>query len=396
MDSSNISDFDYHLPEELIAQRPLEQRSDARLLVFEKGKILDRKFSELPELLPQTTQLVLNNTQVINARIIMFRESGARVELFLLAPLKPKSMEEAMISESECIWTALVGGGKRWKEGETLSLDADGLKLSAKRLVHHGTHSEVAFSWDETQGNFGELLEKLGRVPLPPYMNREVEEADPERYQTTYAEIQGSVAAPTAGLHYTSEILEEMRSKGISLEKVTLHVGAGTFKPVSSESFKDHDMHSEHISVQRSTIEALAAHKGPRVAVGTTSLRTLESLYWLAVAKYHGRLQNKVEQWDPYELEDVFSSYSEALNYLLEQAGDASVLNAATALMIVPSYSVKSIDGITTNFHLPKSTLLLLVSAMIGEDWIKVYEHATAERYRFLSYGDTSLLWKNK
>jgi S-adenosylmethionine:tRNA ribosyltransferase-isomerase len=396
MDSSNISDFDYHLPEELIAQRPLEQRSDARLLVFEKGKILDRKFSELPELLPQNTQLVLNNTQVINARIIMFRESGGRVELFLLAPLKPKSMEEAMISESECIWTALVGGGKRWKEGETLSLDADGLKLSAKRLVHHGTHSEVAFSWDETQGNFGELLEQLGRVPLPPYMNREVEEADPERYQTTYAEIQGSVAAPTAGLHYTKEILEEMRSKGISLEKVTLHVGAGTFKPVSSESFKDHDMHSEHISLQRSTIEALAAHKGPRVAVGTTSLRTLESLYWLAVAKYHGRLQNKVEQWDPYELEDVFSSYSEALNYLLEQAGDASVLNAATALMIVPSYSVKSIDGITTNFHLPKSTLLLLVSAMIGEDWIKVYEHATAERYRFLSYGDTSLLWKNK
>ncbi|MDG1159476.1 MAG: S-adenosylmethionine:tRNA ribosyltransferase-isomerase [Flavobacteriales bacterium] len=396
MDSSNISDFDYHLPEELIAQRPLEQRSDARLLVFEKGKILDRKFSELPELLPDNTQLVLNNTQVINARIIMFRESGARVELFLLAPLKPKSMEEAMISESECIWTALVGGGKRWKEGESLSLDADGLKLSAKRLVHHGTHSEVAFSWDEVQGNFGELLEKLGRVPLPPYMNREVEEADPERYQTTYAEIQGSVAAPTAGLHYTKEILEEMRSKGISLEKVTLHVGAGTFKPVSSESFKDHDMHSEHISVQRSTIEALAAHKGLRVAVGTTSLRTLESLYWLAVAKYHGRLQNKVEQWDPYELEDVFSSYSEALNYLLEQAGDASVLNAATALMIVPSYSVKSIDGITTNFHLPKSTLLLLVSAMIGEDWLRVYEHATANRYRFLSYGDTSLLWKNK
>lgn len=396
MDSSNISDFDYHLPEELIAQRPLEQRSDARLLVFEKGNILDRKFSELPELLPQNTQLVLNNTQVINARIIMFRESGARVELFLLAPLKPKSMEEAMISKSECIWTTLVGGGKRWKEGETLSLDADGLKLSAKRMVHHGAHSEVVFSWDETQGNFGELLEKLGRVPLPPYMNREVEEADPERYQTTYAEIQGSVAAPTAGLHYTKEILEEMRSKGISLEKVTLHVGAGTFKPVSSESFKDHDMHSEHISVQRTTIEALAAHKGPRVAVGTTSLRTLESLYWLAVAKYHGRLQNKVEQWDPYELEDVFSSYSEALNYLLEQAGDASVLNASTALMIVPSYSVKSIDGITTNFHLPKSTLLLLVSAMIGEDWIKVYEHATAERYRFLSYGDTSLLWKNK
>ena len=396
MDSSNISDFDYHLPEELIAQRPLEQRSDARLLVFEQGKILDRKFSELPELLPHNTQLVLNNTQVINARIIMFRESGARVELFLLAPLKPKSMEEAMISESECIWTALVGGGKRWKEGESLSLDADGLKLSAKRLVHHGTHSEVAFSWDEVQGNFGELLEKLGRVPLPPYMNREVEEADPERYQTTYAEIQGSVAAPTAGLHYTKEILEEMRSKGISLEKVTLHVGAGTFKPVSSESFKDHDMHSEHISVQRSTIEALAAHKGLRVAVGTTSLRTLESLYWLAVAKYHGRLQNKVEQWDPYELEDVFSSYSEALNYLLEQAGDASVLNAATALMIVPSYSVKSIDGITTNFHLPKSTLLLLVSAMIGEDWLRVYEHATANRYRFLSYGDTSLLWKNK
>lgn len=396
MDSSNISDFDYHLPEELIAQRPLEQRSDARLLVFEKGNIHDRKFSELPELLPQNTQLVLNNTQVINARIIMFRASGARVELFLLAPLKPKSMEEAMISESECIWTALVGGGKRWKEGETLNLDANGLKLSAKRLVHHGTHSEVVFSWDETQGNFGELLEKLGRVPLPPYMNREVEEADPERYQTTYAEIQGSVAAPTAGLHYTKEILEEMRSKGISLEKVTLHVGAGTFKPVSSESFKDHDMHSEHISVQRTTIEALAAHKGPRVAVGTTSLRTLESLYWLAVAKYHGRLQNKVEQWDPYELEDVFSSYSEALNYLLEQAGDASVLNASTALMIVPSYSVKSIDGITTNFHLPKSTLLLLVSAMIGENWIKVYEHATAERYRFLSYGDTSLLWKNK
>ena len=396
MDSSSISDFDYHLPEELIAQRPLEQRSDARLLVFEKRNILDRKFSELPELLPQNTQLVLNNTQVINARIIMFRESGARVELFLLAPLKPKSMEEAMISESECIWTALVGGGKRWKEGETLNLDADGIKLSAKRVVHHGTHSEVAFSWDETQGNFGELLEKLGRVPLPPYMNREVEESDPERYQTTYAEIQGSVAAPTAGLHYTKEILEEMRSKGISLEKVTLHVGAGTFKPVSSESFKDHDMHSEHISVQRTTIEALAAHKGLRVAVGTTSLRTLESLYWLAVAKYHGRLQNKVEQWDPYELEDVFSSYSEALNYLLEQAGDASVLNAATALMIVPSYSVKSIDGITTNFHLPKSTLLLLVSAMIGENWIKVYEHATAERYRFLSYGDTSLLWKNK
>lgn len=396
MDSSNISDFDYHLPEELIAQRPLEQRSDARLLVFEKGNILDRKFSELPELLPQNTQLVLNNTQVINARIIMFRESGARVELFLLAPLKPKSMDEAMISCAECTWTTLVGGGKRWKEGETLNLDADGLMLSAKRLVHHGTHSEVAFSWDETQGNFGELLEKLGRVPLPPYMNREVEEADPERYQTTYAEIQGSVAAPTAGLHYTKEILEEMRSKGISLEKVTLHVGAGTFKPVSSERFKDHDMHSEHISVQRTTIEALAAHEGPRVAVGTTSLRTLESLYWLAVAKYHGRLQNKVEQWDPYELEDVFSSYSEALNYLLEQAGDASVLNASTALMIVPSYSVKSIDGITTNFHLPKSTLLLLVSAMIGEDWIKVYQHATADRYRFLSYGDTSLLWKNK
>ena len=396
MDSTKISDFDYQLPEELIAQKPLGERAASRLLVFEKGTIQDRIFSELPKFLPNNTQLVINNTQVINARIILFRDTGARVELFLLAPKQPKSMEEAMISEGRCTWTSLVGGGKRWKEGEQISLNADGLVLKAERLQHLGEHSEVEFTWDPKDGNFGELLESLGKVPLPPYMNREVDEADPERYQTTYAEVRGSVAAPTAGLHYTPEILSEMSSRGHSIEKLTLHVGAGTFKPVSSEEFRDHDMHAEHISVKRSTIESLAAHEGPRVAVGTTSLRTLESLYWLAVAKVHGRLANRVEQFDPYELEDPFKSYSEALQYLLSQAGDAEELNAATSLMIVPSYQVKSIDGITTNFHLPKSTLLLLVAALIGEDWTKVYEHAVNEQYRFLSYGDTSLLWKQR
>lgn len=388
IDATSIKHFDYHLPDDRIPHYPLEKRDEAKLLIYSNGSIQDRKFKDVSDQIPKGGTLILNNTRVINARIFLNRESGARVQLFLLNPLQPTSMELAMAAKNESVWNALVGGGKRWKVGERLILNQGEMSLKAERMTKGGETSEVSFSWDTDQ-TFGEVLEALGKIPLPPYMQREAEESDEFRYQTTYAEVNGSVAAPTAGLHFSQKVLSNLENKNVSIEKVTLHVGAGTFKPVSNVDYTKHPMHAEYIEVYAETISALTKSTF-KVAVGTTSLRTLESLYWLAVSLKAGRKEFVVKQWDPYELKDSFDSYNEAMEFLLQLNLDR--ISAVTAIMITPEYSIKSIDALITNFHLPKSTLLLLVSSAIGDDWRKVYEHAMSQQYRFLSFGDSSFL----
>lgn len=387
-DSTNIDDFDYDLPEDKIPHYPLEKRDDAKLLVYSKGGIEDKRFKHIVDLLPTGGMLILNNTRVINARIFLNRLSGARVQLFLLSPVQPASMEQMMAAKEQATWKALVGGGKRWKVSESLQLNEGGIELKAERQSKGDETSEVEFSWNSDQ-TFGEVLEMLGNIPLPPYMQREAEESDKFRYQTTYAEVQGSVAAPTAGLHFSEQILSDLERKEVSIEKVTLHVGAGTFKPVSNTDYTKHPMHAEYIEVDKATLLSLRS-KTFKVAVGTTSLRTLESLYWLAVALKNGREELVVHQWDPYQLDDPFESYEEALDYLLSL--NLGQIAAVTTIMITPSYRIKSVDALITNFHLPKSTLLLLVSSAIGEDWKGVYKHALGNEYRFLSFGDSSFL----
>ena len=387
-ESTHIDLFDYHLPEERIPHYPLEKRDEAKLLVHSKNGIEDKQFKNVVDLIPKGGMLILNNTRVINARMFLNRESGARVQLFLLSPLAPASMEQVMAVKGKAIWKALVGGGKRWKVGEKLLLNQGGLVLHAERMTKGDETSEVAFTWS-SEHTFGEVLEVLGNIPLPPYMQREAEESDEFRYQTTYAEVNGSVAAPTAGLHFSDEVLSNLDKREVSLEKVTLHVGAGTFKPVSNTDYTKHPMHAEYIEVDSSTLKRLSSDAF-KVAVGTTSLRTLESLYWLAVALKGGREEFVVHQWDPYELNDSFASYTAALKYLIGL--NLEKVSAVTAIMITPNYTMKSIDALITNFHLPKSTLLLLVSAAIGDDWKKVYDHALKNDYRFLSFGDSSFL----
>ncbi len=395
----DINDFDYDLPNERIAKFPLAERSESKLLVYDNGSISESRFRNVADHLPAGAMLVFNNTRVVRARMVMHKPSGARIEVFCLEPHRPADYERAFAMRGESEWSCVVGNLKKWKEGEvTINFEYEGVqhRLSAE-IVERGTREHIVrFRWS-VDLSFGELLELLGRIPIPPYLNRDSEEIDNSRYQTVYAKYEGSVAAPTAGLHFTPELIASMRERGIDFEEVTLHVGAGTFLPVKEENAAHHPMHTEHFVIQRSTIQRLRASYGRIVSVGTTSVRTLESLSalaWRINSCGQPDVERTVGQWELYDIPVEFSG-EQALRMLEEYmlANDIEQMKASTQIMITPlGYHFRIVKYIITNFHQPKSTLLLLVSAYVGDDWHRIYDYALANDFRFLSYGDSSLL----
>lgn len=393
-----IAEYDYELPGERIALHPLAERANCKLLVREHdGKLSDRLFRDLPDLLPGRSILIYNNTRVINARLHFRKESGALIEIFCLEPANPADYAMNFASCGRCSWICFVGNSKRWKRGELsrkIKVGGKELILSAERGEQRDNAWIVDFSWDDASVSFSEIVQAVGEIPIPPYLNRESEETDKEDYQTVFSKIEGSVAAPTAGLHFTPELLAEIDSKGIERREVTLHVGAGTFKPVSSATIGEHQMHREFIEVDADLIRELAESEKEIIAVGTTSVRTLESLFHLGCRVLEGKEPDSVEQWEAYAYERAEISRSQALKALatrLDEEGKKRLV-ASTGIMIAPGYKFKVVKEIITNFHQPQSTLLLLVSAFTGGDWKKMYEHALAGGYRFLSYGDAELL----
>ena len=396
-----IDEFDYPLPDERIAKFPLAQRDSSKLLLYRGGEVSEDRFASLPEHLPAGALMVFNNTRVIQARLHFRKEIGAQIEVFCLEPLAPNEYVQMFAQTEQCSWLCLVGNLKKWKEGaltKEIVVHGRTLTLSATRGEAVGSGHRVTFAWDDATVTFAEVLEAVGELPIPPYLNRKTEESDMQTYQTVYSKIKGSVAAPTAGLHFTDDVLKAIDAKGIEREEVTLHVGAGTFKPVKSAEIGDHEMHSEYIVVERKTIERLIAHKGEAIAVGTTSVRTLESLYYIGVLISRcpdaAEEQLRVTQWMPYEEENNRLTTLEALQYILDYLDrhDMSALHTNTQIMIAPGYTYHIVRCIVTNFHQPKSTLLLLVSAFVKGDWHKIYDYALSHDFRFLSYGDSSLL----
>ncbi len=398
-----IEDYDYPLPDERIATYPLAQRDSCKLLVsYPDATTGDYLFSDIIELLPANSLLVANDTRVINARLRFRKSTGALIEVFVLEPVEPVDYACSFASTSGCSWTCFVGNSKRWKSGElTLPVDIEGVGeviLTARKADTPAEGDSAArvieFSWDNKEVSFSQIIAAAGEIPIPPYLNRSSEESDSRDYQTVFSRVEGSVAAPTAGLHFTPELLGRLAEKGIERRTLTLHVGAGTFKPVKSDTIADHDMHSEFISVSRALIAELAERRRPVTAVGTTSVRTLESLYHLGCMAASGMNLDRVEQWYPYSPDHPNLSVEEALEALvrhLDKTG-ADYLTASTRIIIVPGYKYRVVDNIITNFHQPRSTLLLLVSAFVGERWRDLYRHALDSGYRFLSYGDACLL----
>ena len=394
----NINDYDYPLPDERIAKFPLAERDSSKLLIYRGGEISERHFSDIGEELPEGSLLVFNNTKVVRARLVMHKPSGARVEVFCLEPHCPADYEHAFSVKGECEWSCIVGNLKKWKEGAVeIPFEYEGAHYTLQAYIaERGTREHIVrFVWSAPM-TFGELLEYLGRIPIPPYLNRESEEIDNTRYQTVYSRFEGSVAAPTAGLHFTQPLIENMRQKGFEFAEVTLHVGAGTFLPVKNEDATKHAMHTEHFDVTLATLHKLRKNHGKIVAVGTTSVRTLESLSALAWRIKNGKAYDceVVGQWELYDIPADFSGV-EALDILITymETHNLDRLHSATEIMITPlGYNFRIVRNIVTNFHQPKSTLLLLVSAYLGEDWHKIYDYALSHDFRFLSYGDSSLL----
>lgn len=392
-----IEDYNYELPGERIAKYPLPKRDDSKLLYLDAGVPQAGKFKELPELLPAGSLLVFNETKVIQARLLFQKQSGAAIEIFCLEPVEPSNdFQLAFQQSSPVVWKCMVGNARRWKN-EALELKIgngeEEIVLKAEKKLKTGNAFLITFSWAPEHLPFSEIIELTGQVPLPPYLNRKAEASDKERYQTIYARQDGSVAAPTAGLHFTDNIFNQLHEKGMEIEQVTLHVGAGTFKPVSAESIAGHEMHTEHIVVRKEALEHMLQKLEDHViAVGTTSLRTIESLYWMAVKLRSGDESFKVSQWDPYELKQEISG-KEALETLIKYAGDKGLkeIKGRTQMIIAPGYRLKLARGLLTNFHQPKSTLLLLVAAIIGEKWKTAYDFALQNGFRFLSYGDSCL-----
>jgi S-adenosylmethionine:tRNA ribosyltransferase-isomerase len=396
----DINDFNYQLPDERIAKFPLAERASSKLLIYDNGNIAESRFSNVAEYLPKGAMLIFNNTRVVRARIVMHKASGARIEVFCLEPHNPADYERAFAIKGEAEWSCIVGNLKKWKEGQ-IGIDfeygGESHTLRAEIVVRGTREHIVRFSWS-ADVTFGQLLEILGRIPIPPYLNRESEDIDNTRYQTVYARLEGSVAAPTAGLHFTEPLIERMRTKGFDFAEVTLHVGAGTFLPVKDEDATKHSMHTEHFDVTLATLRKLRANYGKIVAVGTTSVRTLESLAALAWRIKSGRTYNEcvVGQWELYDIPADFSG-EEVLDVLISymEQNELERLRAATEIMITPlGYNFRIVRNIVTNFHQPKSTLLLLVSAYLDDDWHKIYEYALSHDFRFLSYGDSSLLMR--
>ncbi len=396
-----INDFDYPLPDNRIAKFPLAERSASKLLVWHRGAISERHFADLGDVLPAGQLLVFNNTRVIHARIIMHKPSGARVEVFCLEPQEPADYERAFAVRERCVWSCIVGNLKKWKEGPVginFLYDGDEACLRAWRVGAGGREQTVRFEWTAPM-TFGQLLEYLGRIPIPPYLDRESQEIDNTRYQTVYSKFEGSVAAPTAGLHFTPELIASMQARGFVFEEVTLHVGAGTFLPVKTDDAVRHPMHTEHFEVRRSTVARLLEKWGAITAVGTTSVRTLESLSalaWRIRTSGDPQPERVIGQWELYDLPTEFTG-CEALATLLDYMDSTGIdrMKAATRIMIAPlGYEFRIVRNIITNFHQPKSTLLLLVSAYAGDAWREIYDYALAHDFRFLSYGDSSVLMR--
>ena len=394
-----IEDYDYSLPSARIAKYPLAERDASNLLVYKDGKCADHIFKELPGLLPEGALMVFNDTKVVPARLFFRRESGAHIEIFCLEPHKPSEYNVNFAQTQSCSWKCVIGNSKRLKEGEILRLDSEseeleGINPRAKLVSREAQTGIVEFSWDGG-ASFSQVLDICGRIPIPPYLNRETEAIDLERYQTTYARIRGSVAAPTAGLHFTPATLAAIKDRGIQTDTVCLHVGAGTFLPVKSNEISGHTMHREPFSVSRELIGRLAAKDKPLVAVGTTSVRTLESLYYAGVSCLNSGTPEEVGQWDPYSGNQEIST-QEALSALADYLDRNGLerLRLGTRIIIVPGFRFRLVDALVTNFHQPQSTLLLLISAFVGGDWRTIYNHALGSDYRFLSYGDSSLLFR--
>ena len=401
----HISDYQYDLPDERIAKFPVARRDQSKLLIYNKGVVGEDVFFHLPDYLPKGAMMVFNNTKVIQARM-HFRKTdangehtGALIEVFLLEPAEPADYEQMFQTTGHCAWYCLVGNLKKWKEGtltRTLNIENGILTIKATRGPIHGTSHRIDFEWNGDV-SFATIIDVMGELPIPPYLNRETQDSDKTTYQTVYSKIKGSVAAPTAGLHFTPEVLADLDAHGIEREELTLHVGAGTFKPVKSEEMEGHEMHTEYISVRRETITKLLNHDCQAIAVGTTSVRTLESLYYMGLKVLANpdltEDQLHVSQWEPYETSNAATAVA-ALNALASwmDAHHLEVLHTSTQIIICPGYDYKIVRMLVTNFHQPQSTLLLLVSAFVGGDWRKIYDYALSHDFRFLSYGDSSLL----
>lgn len=400
----HITDYDYPLPDERIAKYPLEKRDASKLLLYDNGIISESIFSNLADYIPSESLMIFNNTRVIHARLLFRKETGAQIEVFCLSPADPEDYAMNFASKQYCSWHCMIGNAKRWKDDIlTMKIENGGngiLTLSAEKIAVTDKDTTVRFSWNDDTLSFSEILEIAGKLPIPPYLNRSAETKDDETYQTVYSRIEGSVAAPTAGLHFTDDVMTSLRHKGIATAEVTLHVGAGTFRPVKSETIGEHEMHTEFISVPKETIKAIYENKHPLVVVGTTSMRTIESLYYigaeLAINPIATPHELFVSQWEPYEnfFHDIEArqSLKNILDYL--DRNDADHLISATQIMIVPGFRFHYADALITNFHQPQSTLLLLISAFVDDNWRVIYDYALKSDFRFLSYGDSSLLWR--
>lgn len=394
----DISGFDYPLPDERIAKFPVAERDSSKLLVWRGGEISETHFANIGAALPPDSLLVFNNTKVVRARIVMHKPSGARIEVLCLEPHLPADYERAFAAKGRCEWSCMVGNLKKWKDGHIECRNAAGdCVLRAWRVAgtKDGAEQTVRFEWD-AELTFGQLLELLGRMPIPPYLGRESVEIDNTRYQTVYSKFEGSVAAPTAGLHFTPELIEKLKNDGTSFEELTLHVGAGTFLPVKAKNALEHPMHTEHFEITLTAIENLIAKRGRVIAVGTTSVRTLESLAALGLRVIRGgspEPERTVEQFEPYDIPEEFDGRAALENLSAYMRKNSLVkLTAATRIMITPGFRFRMTDGMVTNFHQPKSTLLLLVSAFADGDWRPIYDYALSHGFRFLSYGDSSIM----
>lgn len=395
-----INEFNYPLPDERIAKFPLSERDQSKLLVYRHGEVIEDVFTSLPGYLETGELMIFNNTKVIQARLHFRKETGAQIEVFCLEPAEPNDYVLAFQATGKCAWLCMVGNLKKWKEGAlSREVEVEGriITLTATRGECRGTSHWITFEWNDETVTFADLLEVVGELPIPPYLNRETQESDKKTYQTVYSKIKGSVAAPTAGLHFTEKVLAALDAAGVEREELTLHVGAGTFKPVKSEEIEGHEMHTEYISVNRRTIGKLIAHEGHAIAVGTTSVRTLESLYYIGVTISRNpdasQEELHVQQWMPYD-ETIRLTTVEALQEILDYLDrhGMETLHTSTQIIIAPGYEYKVVKKIVTNFHQPQSTLLLLVSAFVKGDWRTIYDYALSRDFRFLSYGDSSLL----
>jgi S-adenosylmethionine:tRNA ribosyltransferase-isomerase len=393
----SISNYTYELPDDRIAKYPLGERDASKLLIYKNNSIRERVFPDITEELPANAMLAFNNTKVIRARLKVQKPTGAEIEIFCLEPLAPAEVQMAFDSRACTTWKCIVGNARKWKDAplsKTIDIDGHPFELSISKGERMGDAYSIEFKWDNNHYSFAEIIEAIGLTPIPPYLNRETEDIDKDRYQTVYSEHQGSVAAPTAGLHFTDSILQKLSNKGHQLLNVTLHVGAGTFKPVKSEEIAGHEMHTEHFVIERTALQSLIDNKHDLIAVGTTSVRTLESLYWYGVRLLSGHsIDAGIQQWDPYNLSTQYTpmeAFQALLSYMEEQK--LSHLAGKTAIIIVPGYKFKVIKGLVTNFHQPQSTLLLLIGAIVGDKWKDLYNYALQNDFRFLSYGDSSLL----